>query len=72
MTTSLSNTKISEIDNKIPDNSKYITTQACNKLTAENFAARLKQADLVNETDFDNKLTSFNKSKIFRSSEETK
>ena len=27
----------------------------------ENFAARLKQADLVNKTDFDNKLTSFNR-----------
>ena len=31
-----------------------------NKLTAENVAARLKQADLVNKTDFDNKLTRFN------------
>ena len=31
-----------------------------NKLTAENFAARLKQADKVNKTDFDNKLTRFN------------
>ena len=28
-------------------------------LKAENFAARLKQADLVNKTDFDNKLRSF-------------
>ena len=27
----------------------------------ENFAARLKQAILVNKNDFDNKLTSFNK-----------
>ena len=32
-----------------------------NRLTAENFTARFKQADLVNETDFDNKLISFNK-----------
>ena len=31
-----------------------------NKLTAENVAARLKQADVVNKTDFDNKLTRFN------------
>ena len=38
-----------------------ITTEEFNKLTAENFAARLKQADLVNKTDFDNKLTSFNR-----------
>ena len=28
---------------------------------AENFATRLKQASLVNKTDFDNKLTSFNR-----------
>ena len=32
-----------------------------NKLKAENFAARLKQANLVSRTDFDNKLISFNK-----------
>ena len=38
-------------------------------LTAENFAARLKQADLVNKTDFDNKLTSFNK--LITSNEKT-
>ena len=55
------NTKISEVHNKIPDNSEYITTQEFNELTAENFATRRKQADLVNKTDFDNKLTSFNK-----------
>ena len=55
------NTKISEVENKIPDNSKYITTQEFNKLTAENFKARLKQADLVYITDFDSKLTSFNR-----------
>ena len=61
MTTTVLNTKISEVENKIPDNSKYITTQEFNKLMAENFAARLKQADLVNKTDFDNKLTSLNK-----------
>ena len=30
-------------------------------VAAENFAARLKQADLVNKSGFDNKLTSFNK-----------
>ena len=61
MAATILNTKISEVENKIPDNSKYITTQEFNKLTAENFEARLKQADLVNKTDFDNKLTSFNK-----------
>ena len=61
VTTTVLNTKISEIENKISDHVKYITTQEFNKLTTENFAARLKQADLVNKTDFDNKLTSFNK-----------
>ena len=61
LTTTVLNTKLIEIENKIPDNSKYVTTQVFNKLTAENFAARLKQADLVQKTDFDNKLTSFDK-----------
>ena len=32
-----------------------------NKLTAESFAARLKQADLVNKTDIDKKLININK-----------
>ena len=32
-----------------------------NKLTAQNFAARLKQANLVRKIDFDTKLTSFNR-----------
>ena len=54
MATTVLNKKVSEVENKIPDNSIYIAT-------AEHFAGRLKQADLVNKTDFDNKLTSFNK-----------
>ena len=61
MTTTVLNTKIREVENKIPDNFKYNITQEFNELTAENFAARLKEADLVNKTDFDNKLTSFDK-----------
>ena len=61
MTTTILNTKISKVDEKVPYNSQYITTQEFNMLTAEKFAARLKQADLVNKTDFDNKLTSFNR-----------
>ena len=61
VTATILNTKFSEVENKISDNSEYITTQEFNKLTAENFAARLKQADLVSKTGFDNKLTSFNK-----------
>ena len=52
------NTKISEVQNKLSDNSNYITTK---ELTAEKFSTRLKQADLVSETDFDNKLTGFNR-----------
>ena len=61
MTTTVLNTNITEVENKIPDNTKYITTQEFNKLETENFAARLKQADLVNKTDFNNTLTSFNR-----------
>ena len=61
VTTTALNTKICEVENEISDNSKYITTEEFNKLTAENFAARLKQVDLVNKTSFDNKLTSFNR-----------
>ena len=61
VTTTVLSTKIIEVENKIPNNSTYITTQEFNKLTAENFTARLKPADLVNKTDFDNKLTNFNK-----------
>ena len=55
MTTTVLNTKIVEIENKIPDHAKYITTQEFNKLIAENFAAILKQANLVNKVDFNNK-----------------
>ena len=54
------NTKISEVENKVSDNSKYITTQEFNNLTAESFAAKLKQANSVIKTDFDNKVTSLN------------
>ena len=36
-----------KMENKIPNHDKYITTPEFNKLTAESFAARLKQADLV-------------------------
>ena len=52
------NIKINDIKNKITDHShdKYITTRELKKLTAENFPARLKQANLVTKTDFDDKL----------------
>ena len=53
--------KIGEVEKKIPGHAKYITTQEFNKLTAENFAARLKQANLLDKTDFGNKLINFNR-----------
>ena len=48
----------SKIENKVTnhDHDKYITTSEFNKLTTENFAARLAQANLVTKTDFDTKL----------------
>ena len=39
MTTTVLNTKFSEVENRIPDNARYITDQEFNKLTAENYAA---------------------------------
>ena len=52
---------------------KYITTQEFNKLTVENFAAKLKQAnlaskndiaDFIKQTDFDKKLRNMSKKLI--------
>ena len=57
-----------KLNRKITDNdqsNKYITTLKFNKLTSENYGARLKQADwaskidivyFVNKADFDNKV----------------
>ena len=61
VTTTVLNTNIGENDSKISGHAKYITTPEFNKLTAEHFEARLKQANLLGKTDFDDKLTSFNK-----------
>ena len=61
MTKNVLNTEINEVENKIPNHDKYIAIPKFNKLTVESFAARLKQANLVTKTDFDNKLTSYNK-----------
>ena len=69
------NIKIAETEKKILDHDhcKYITTQVFNKLMSENFAARLKQADLATKADiddlgkkadFDDKLTNINKKVI--------
>ena len=76
MSTTVLSTKISEGENKIPDDAKYITTPELNKLTAQNLAARLKQANLLTKIYFDKKLTSFNRrttsNKTFRILNETK
>ena len=58
--TAVVNTKISAVVNKISGHVKYkyITTQEFKRLIAENFTERLKQANLLNKTDFDNELTS--------------
>ena len=45
VTTTVHNTKISAVENKIPNHDKYVTTPEFNKLTAESFSARLKQAN---------------------------
>ena len=47
--------KLREIGKKLYDynHDKYITTQEFNKLTADNFAARLKQANLATKSDID-------------------
>ena len=55
------NTKVGEVENKIPDHAKYITTPEFNKFVIENFSARLKQANSMNKTAFDNKLVKFNR-----------
>ena len=61
MATTVLKTNISEVENKIPDHGKYITTEEFNKLTAKKFTSRIKQVNLVNKTDIDNKATSFNR-----------
>ena len=63
------NTNISELEKKLTDHKhdKYIATPEFNKLTAvnrlttENFAARLAKANLAAKIDFDNKLTTLNR-----------
>ena len=44
--------KLVKWEKKLTD--KYISTPEFNKLSPEIFAARLKQANLVTKTDFDN------------------
>ena len=59
--TTFLNATIWGLEYKISDHVKYITTPEFNKSTADNFAARLKQTNLVSQTDFDNKIISFNR-----------
>ena len=56
-------TKVNEIEKQITDHQhdKYIATAEFNKLTAEKFAARLAQANLITKTNFDVELSSFNR-----------
>ena len=55
--------KLKKLKKKLTNHSydKYFTTSEFNKLTTENFAARLAQANLVTKADFDDKLSSLNK-----------
>ena len=57
------NTKITEIGKKLTDHNhdKYITTPEFNTLAANVFNARLAEANLVTNTDFDAKLSSLNR-----------
>ena len=50
------------VENKIPDHSKYITAQEFDKLTAENFTARLKKENLAAKDDIGH----FVKKDVFR------
>ena len=74
-------TAVTADKNEIPDHSKYIMNREFNKLTAENFTARLKQAnlatkgdiaDFVKKTDFDDKLKKINKKVISNKSQEVR
>ena len=47
MTTSILNTKDSEVENRISNHDEYIITLKFNILTSETFTARLKQGNLA-------------------------
>ena len=61
VTETVLNIKTNEVENKIHNNSQYIITQEFSKFTAEDFASKLKQANLVSKIDLDNKLTNLYK-----------
>ena len=56
-------TKITDIENKLNNHNqdKYVATSEFNTLAANVFNARLAQANLITKTDFDAKLSSFNR-----------
>ena len=62
-------TKISDIAKKITnhDHNKYVTSSEFNKLTTEDFNARLAQASLITKTGFDTKLQSLSKKDYLKS-----
>ena len=51
------NTKLSELERKLADHNhdKYITTQEFNTIAADDFNARLAQANIITKTKFDAK-----------------
>ena len=57
------NTKINDIENRITDHNhnKYIDTPDFNKVAANVFNARLKQANLLTKTDFDVEMSNLNR-----------
>ena len=57
------NTKTNDIENKLTDHNhnKYIDTPQFDKLVTNVFNARLKQENLVTNTDFDDKLSNLNR-----------
>ena len=56
-------TKVKEIEKKLNNHNhdKYIGTQKFNKLATDIFNARIAQANLITETDFDAKLSNLNR-----------
>ena len=56
-------TKISDIEKKITDHNhdKYITTPEFNTMTTNVFSTRLAQANVITKTDFDARMSGFNK-----------
>ena len=49
MATAVLNAKVGEVENDIYDHAEYNTVHKFKKLSAQHFAARLKQANLVSK-----------------------